>query len=176
MDCILTGFSVHGVFQARILGWVAMPSSRGSSWPKDWTNISYISCIGRWVLYHQCHLEAPGEVGNEKFLFHQYRVPAMWDGKFLEVLCTILSLELTVLYCIYTFHKASSCCSVTKACLFWDPMNRSPAGSIAHRISQARILEWVVICSSRVSSLPRDQTHISCLAGRSFTTELPEKL
>ena len=67
---------------------------------------------------HQCRLEAPGEVGNEKFLFHQYRVPAMWDGKFLEVLCTILSLELTVLYCIYKFHKASSCCSVTKACLF----------------------------------------------------------
>ena len=29
-----------------------MPSSRGSSWPKDWTRVSYVSCIGRWVLYH----------------------------------------------------------------------------------------------------------------------------
>ena len=33
------GFSVHGVFQARILEWVAMPSSRGSSWPRDWTQV-----------------------------------------------------------------------------------------------------------------------------------------
>ena len=45
-------FSVHGILQARILEWVAMPSSRGSSWPRDRTHISYFSCIGRWVLYH----------------------------------------------------------------------------------------------------------------------------
>ena len=31
MDCSLPGSSVHGIFQARILEWVAMPSSRGSS-------------------------------------------------------------------------------------------------------------------------------------------------
>ena len=31
---------------------VAMPSSRGSSWPRDWTHVSYVSCIGRRVLYH----------------------------------------------------------------------------------------------------------------------------
>ena len=31
------GSSVHRIFQARILEWVAMPSSRGSSWPRDWT-------------------------------------------------------------------------------------------------------------------------------------------
>ena len=83
----------------------------------------------------------------------------------------IVSLELTVLYCTHKFHKASSCCSVAKACLFWDPMSCSPTGPTVHRISQARILEWVVISSSRVSPLPRDQTHVSCLAGRFFTTE-----
>ena len=32
-----SGSSVHGILQARILGWVAMPSSRGSSPPRDWT-------------------------------------------------------------------------------------------------------------------------------------------
>ena len=42
----------RGIFQARILEWVAMPSSRESSPPRDQTSISYISCIGRWVLYH----------------------------------------------------------------------------------------------------------------------------
>ena len=45
MDCSLLGSSVHGIIQARILEWVAMPSSRGSSGPRDW---SYISCAGRF--------------------------------------------------------------------------------------------------------------------------------
>ena len=54
--CSPPGSSVYGILQARILGWVAMVSSRGSSQPRDQTYISYISCIGRWVLYHQCHL------------------------------------------------------------------------------------------------------------------------
>ena len=48
----LTGSSVHGIIQARILEWVAMPSSRGSSQPRDLTRISYVSCIGRQVLFH----------------------------------------------------------------------------------------------------------------------------
>ena len=39
------GSSVLGILQARILEWVAMPSSWGSSWPKDWICISCISCI-----------------------------------------------------------------------------------------------------------------------------------
>ena len=55
----LPGSSVQGILQARILEWVAMTSSRESSWPKDWTHISYISCIGRQILYHWCHLGSP---------------------------------------------------------------------------------------------------------------------
>ena len=48
MDCSLPNSSVHGILQARILKWVAMPSSRGSSQPRDQTHISYVSCIGKW--------------------------------------------------------------------------------------------------------------------------------
>ena len=48
--CSPPGSSVHGILQARILEWVVMPSSRGSSWPRDWTHVSYVSCTGRWVL------------------------------------------------------------------------------------------------------------------------------
>ena len=56
-------------------------------------------------------------------------------------------------------------CSVTQSCLtFCHPMDCSPPGSSVHRISQARILEWVAI-SFRGSSRPRDRTHISCIAG-----------
>ena len=52
MDCSPPGSSVHEILQARILEWVAMPSSRGSSPPKEGTSVSYVSCIGRRVLYH----------------------------------------------------------------------------------------------------------------------------
>ena len=45
MDCSPPGSSVHGILQARILERVAISFFRGSSWPKDWTSISCISCI-----------------------------------------------------------------------------------------------------------------------------------
>ena len=43
MDCSLPGSSVHGILQARILEWVAVPSSRASSQPREWTQISSIA-------------------------------------------------------------------------------------------------------------------------------------
>ena len=59
---------------------------------------------------------------------------------------------------------------VTQSCLILsDPMDCSPPGSSVHGILQARILEWVAIPSSRGSSWPRDQTQVSCNAGRFFT-------
>ena len=48
----LPGSSVHGILQARILEWVAMPSSTGSSSPRDPICVSCISHIGRQILYH----------------------------------------------------------------------------------------------------------------------------
>ena len=48
MDCSPPGSSVHGIFQARILEWVAISSSRGSSPPRDRTHVSF---IGRRILY-----------------------------------------------------------------------------------------------------------------------------
>ena len=50
MDCSPPGSSVQGIFQVRILEWVAIYSSRGSSQPKDRTQVSCISCIGRLYL------------------------------------------------------------------------------------------------------------------------------
>ena len=49
MDCSLPGSPVHGIFQARVLEWVATSYSRRSSQPRDQTCVSCISCIGRWV-------------------------------------------------------------------------------------------------------------------------------
>ena len=48
MDCIPPGSTVRGILQTRILGWVAIPFSRGSSHPRGRT---CIPCIGRWILY-----------------------------------------------------------------------------------------------------------------------------
>ena len=56
VDCGPPGSTVHGVIQARILGWVATPSSRGSSQPGCQTHVSYVSCAGKRVLYHSYHL------------------------------------------------------------------------------------------------------------------------
>ena len=54
------------------------------------------------------------------------------------------------------------CAKLLQSCLtLYDPMDCSPPGSSVHGISQARILEWVAMSSSRGSSQPRDQTCIS---------------
>ena len=49
------GSSVHGISQTRILEWVAISFSRGSSQLRDWT---HISCTGRQILYHLAIREA----------------------------------------------------------------------------------------------------------------------
>ena len=64
MDCSLPGSSVHGIFQARILEWVAISFSRGFSQPRDQTFISCVSCIGRQILYHWATREDVREIGR----------------------------------------------------------------------------------------------------------------
>ena len=49
--CSPPGSSVHGILQGSILEWIAMPSSRWFSQPRDQTRITYASCIGRWWLF-----------------------------------------------------------------------------------------------------------------------------
>ena len=56
MDCSLPFSSVHGILQARILDWVVISSSRGSSQPRAQTRVS---CIGRQILYCLSHQGSP---------------------------------------------------------------------------------------------------------------------
>ena len=53
MDCSLLGSSVHGILQARVSEWVAVPFSRGSSRPKDQTQVSCIAGRFFTALGHQ---------------------------------------------------------------------------------------------------------------------------
>ena len=58
---------------------------------------------------------------------------------------------------------------VAQSCpILCDPVDCSPSSSSVHGILQARILVWVAISFSRGCSQPRDQTQVSCIAGRRF--------
>ena len=65
-DCSLPGSSVYGVILARILEWVAILSSRGSSRPRDQTHIPCVSCIGRQVLLPLRHCRGKHRCGEER--------------------------------------------------------------------------------------------------------------
>ena len=59
MDCNLPGSSLHGILQARILEWVAVPSFRESSQSRDQNCVLHLTYISRQVLYHYCHMGSP---------------------------------------------------------------------------------------------------------------------
>ena len=110
------GSSVHGILQARILEWVAMLSSRGSSWDRDWSCISFLPCFGRWVLNTSEIWEAPW------YYIHIYRIYYFYT--------TIVQL----LSSVWLFEIPSiEFSSVAQSCLtLWDPMNRSTPGIPVH--------------------------------------------
>ena len=71
--------------------------------------------------------------------------------------------KIQVNYCVCLCTCAQSCPTLC------NPMDFSLPGSSVHGISQARILQWVAISSSRVSSWPRSWICVSCKTGRFFT-------
>ena len=100
VDCSPPSYSVHGISQARILEWVAISFSRGSSWPKDRTHISYIT--GRFFTaelpgisgFHcgsagkesACNVEDLGSIpglGRSPGEGNRVPTPVFWPGEFL---------------------------------------------------------------------------------------------
>ena len=66
---------------------------------------------------------------------------------------------------IFPSKALTSVCACVQSCpTLCDPVDYGPSGSFIHGILQARTLEWVSISSSRRSSWPGDQTHISCIS------------
>ena len=62
------------------------------------------------------------------------------------------------------------CVLVAQSCsTLCDPTDCGPPGFSVYGILQARMLEWIAIPFSRGTSQPRDQTLVSCIAGRFFT-------
>ena len=99
-----------------------------------------------------------------------------WASKFIYLVNCIFS-HLTAITDIFeqncVLWQVANCCAACCAQLFscvWfcDLMDFSPPGSSVHGILQARILEWVVISSSRGSSQPRNQTRVSYIGRQKF--------
>ena len=71
MDCSLRGSFIHGIFQARVLEWVAISFSRGSSRPRDRTWVSHIA--SRWF-YHLSHQGSSPANGNPLHIGNQFHL------------------------------------------------------------------------------------------------------
>ena len=164
MDCSLSGSSVYGISQARILEPVTISFSKGSSWIRDWTRVS---CTGRQIAYHWTTWKA---------LLIAY------------VLCAVLSCSVVSdslrphgLLLGSSVHGDSPGKNTGVGChaLFQRlfPTQGSNPGLLRcewflyclNHQKNPRILEWVAYPFSRGSSWPRDQTGVSCIACRFFT-------
>ena len=77
MDCSLPGSLVHGILQARILEWVSMPSSRGSSLPRDQIHIPCVSYLLHWQ-EGSLPLMPPGKSAGEIPTCHNYVQRRWW--------------------------------------------------------------------------------------------------
>ena len=154
-----------GILQAKILEWVAMPSSRGSSQPRDWTQVSctaggFVTIwafrgsprILEWVAY---------PFSRESSLPRNWtRLSCMAGGFFNQ-----MSYQGTP---ISAYRKKER--EVAQSCLtLCDPMGCSLQGSSIYGIFQARALDWVAISFSRGSSGPRHRNQVSHIVGRCFT-------
>ena len=85
MNCSPPGSSVQGIFQARILAWVAISYSRGSSSSKDRTRVSCVSCIGKRILYHFTTWAAPYNLVmkalKKGIMFHLASSSSIWPRR-----------------------------------------------------------------------------------------------
>ena len=116
VDCSLPGFSVHGILQARILEWVTISLSRGSSRPRDRTQVSRIG--GR-----RFNLWATREAPNYKFILLQMII-SKWN-------CWV------AVGCVYVCLHAAYAKLLQSCLILCDPMDCSPPGSSVPGILQA---------------------------------------
>ena len=128
----------------------------------EWGLFSSCSACGFLIVVPFCRawalecmgLVAPWHVGFPLILSHwKSQIPGSYLPKSHLVQLRVL-------------HQAYGCCCLFTQLgltLFWPLQTAAHQGCTVHGISQARILEWVAISSSRASSRPRDHTHVSCI-------------
>ena len=109
MDCSPPGSSVRGIFQARILEWVAISYSTGSSWPRDGT---CISCASPVLQVNFSLLAPPGKPGftHTTFLIRQKNQNEELIGDY-QGLGMVFSVFMASLIMIAQIWKQSKCLS-----------------------------------------------------------------
>ena len=154
VDCSPPGSSAHGILQARLLEWVAISFSRGSSWPRNWIQVSRGRRFNLWATREAQESEVaqscPTLCDPMDCSLPGFSVD--FPGESTGVGCHFLlqGIFLTqgsnpgLLHCRQTLYPLSH--------------QRSP-----------RTLEWVACPFSRRSSQHRNWTWVSCIAGRFFT-------
>ena len=161
MNCSPPGSSVHGISRARLLEWVVISFSRGSSWPRDWTQVSYIASryfairATREVLRR---IRDDAKVGGWRprmmeFIFSE--MGSSWDG----------NKDNDGTYFTGLFWGWKVKVLVAQSCLtLCNAMDCSPLVSSVHGILQTRILAWVVISFSNVlGSYYQCQLALQCI-------------
>ena len=122
MDCSLPGSSVHGILQARILEWVAIYFSRGSSWPRNWTQVS---CIAGGFLTNWAVREALSQI-NWPLICD--RVHGFISGFWLELnindglnnCCISLASADILMYLFIWLHWVLAAACRIFSCSMWD--------------------------------------------------------
>ena len=112
MACGLPGSSAHSILQARILEWIAMPCSRGSSQSKDQTHVSLVQPLSRvrhfvtpWTAAHQASLS----IANSRSLLKPMSIVLVMPSNHL-ILCHPLLLLPSVFPSIRFFFDKSALC------------------------------------------------------------------
>ena len=138
MDCSPPGPFVYGISQARILEWVTISSSRGSSRPRNQTWVSCVSCTDRQILYHWAIWEAQ----------HTHTSMSMFNWHFAVQLklmqhckSTILLLKKQIKYQLQT--KGLICSSSVM----------SSCGAHCNYFKIISVLELLICCMMRPDSL-----------------------
>ena len=148
--------AVHGILQERILEWVAIYFSRGSSQPRDQTQVSWVSYIGRQILYHWATWKPVRSHGVFQSSFRKLWRHSVNAGE---------SVGFWGFSPLRSDHAAAAAAKSLQSCpTLWDSIEGSPPGSAVPGILQARTLECVAISFSnawkwkvKVKSLSRVQ-------------------
>ena len=143
-DGSLPGSSVHGILQARILEWVAMPSSRGSSWPRDKTCVSY----GEMAIHLLPGRQAGRVPGDHMRPQGSPEVSLEWAYAPLPQEATVNPWSSEAVMILTAAAAATVAKSLQSCPTLCDPIDGSPSGSPIPGILQARTLEWVAISFS----------------------------
>ena len=201
MDGSPSDSSGPGIFQARVLEWVAISFSRGSSWPRDRT---CISCIGRQILHHGAMKEIytikyvnyflmklekyfKSESGKKKYIYiYKGVVPTSQRGRGTKLYSNMGSedknisgvclykITYNVLWTVPQFYVL--CAKSLQSCLtLCGPTDCSPPGSSVHGILQARL--WSGLLHPAPGNLPHPDIkpmslRSPALTGNLFTTSV----